>query len=75
MSLLTNLVFTRLGAAKWEQDYAACGGRRQSPINIPFQLEHRTFDDFVMTGYDNMKTYGLELINNGHTGTGLFLAN
>lgn len=55
------------GVEYWSRDYEACGGRRQSPINIPWELQYNNYAPFNMTGYDNMAAYGLELFNSGHT--------
>jgi hypothetical protein len=46
-----------------------CDLREQSPIDIPWDIEYTNFDEFTMTGYDNMQASGLKVKNNGHTGT------
>nr|BAU71500.1 putative two domain conserved membrane-associated carbonic anhydrase [Phreagena okutanii] len=44
-----------------------CGDKRQSPINIPWELEYSNYSPFEFTGYDDMQAYGLRVENNGHT--------
>ncbi|GAA6078492.1 carbonic anhydrase 6 [Tachysurus ichikawai] len=54
----------------WPDEYPACGGRKQSPIDIkrrdvrfnPHMLQ------IEMTGYGEMKNGNFLMINNGHSG-------
>ncbi|XP_045171808.2 uncharacterized protein LOC123533901 [Mercenaria mercenaria] len=56
------------GVEYWpERTGTFCNQERQSPIDIPWTLQYQNFDPFVLTGYNNMATYGLKLKNNGHT--------
>lgn len=56
---------------EWPRDFASCGGRRQSPINIVANnVRSRTANDyFRMEGYD-IESKLVYITNNGHTGNG-----
>ncbi|KAK3775480.1 hypothetical protein RRG08_027235 [Elysia crispata] len=56
-------------ASRWALTYEACGGQRQSPIDIlpsGSQLDE-TLPDFQFYNYDTTQGIAMELSNNGHT--------
>ena len=62
-------VVAGLGPSRWAEQYTACGGYKQSPINIELANATRK-DDFAKLELAGHAT-GFELTNNGHTGTGV----
>lgn len=77
--LFSAILFTRAvewhyfgdhGTSHWYEDYPICSQDRQSPIDFP-QVEDMHYDSqlvpFRFTGFDDVSSYGLTLVNNGHT--------
>lgn len=59
-----------LDQVHWPDEYPACGGRKQSPIDI--QRRSVQFNQHMlqleMTGYGEVKNGNFLMTNNGHSG-------
>lgn len=71
MNCLSPVSEGALDEAHWPQHYPACGGQRQSPINLQrTKVRYNpALEGLKLTGYETQKGK-FPMVNNGHTGKG-----